>query len=355
VAEPTHRLTDAEALELLTRADLHALGSAADAACRRAHPGPIRTYVVDRNINTTNICPCGCAFCAFCANPESAGGPEPWVASVEDVLAEVAATVEVGGYQVLIQGGLNPALDLRWHERLLGAIQRDFPRVHVHGLSPPEIVSLARRAGVSVGEAVDRLVGAGLDTIPGGGAEILVDRVRRAISPRKCTADQWLDVMRQAHRRGVDTTATMMFGHVETPAERVEHLRRLRALQDESLAAGAGRFTAFICWPFQPGPAPLAERVGEPAGPTDYLRTLAVARLVLDNFENLQASWVTQGPAVGQLALFYGANDMGGVTMTEKVVAAAGVSHRLDEPAIRRLIAEAGFEPRRRTCRYQLL
>lgn len=349
------RLTASEALRLYAEADLHELGAAAHAVCLRKHPEPWRTYVVDRNINTTNVCVCGCRFCAFHAPAEGGepGHPPAWTASIDDVLAEVAQTVAAGGYQVLIQGGLNGRTDLAWYEKLFGRIQRDFPGVHIHGLSPPEVVFLAGRARLGIGETIGRLQQAGLDSIPGGGAEILVDRVRLEVSPNKCSTDQWLEVMRQAHALDMHTTATMMFGHVETPADRIEHLIRLRALQDESLQRGRGRFTAFICWPFQPGNTPLANSAAE-AGATEYLRTLAIARLVLDNFDNCQASWVTQGPKVGQLSLFYGANDMGSVMMTEKVVAAAGVSHRLDEEAIRRVIADAGWQPRRRTCGYEL-
>ena len=275
---------------------------------------------------------------------------------------------------------MHPGLELEWHEQMLRDIRGAFPRVHVHGFSPPEIWSLHERTGLDLPRLLERLRSAGLDTIPGGGAEILVDRVRRAVAPRKCATGPWLEVMRQAHRLGICTTATMMFGHVETDAERIEHLRRLRELQDESLDRGRGRFTAFICWPFQPantplqreweqasgGETPMATRrhVAMPpshpppwdkVGAHEYLRTLAVARLYLDNFDNLQASWVTQGPKIGQLALFYGANDMGGAMMEENVVSAAGTTYRLAPADLRHLIGDAGWQPRQRNVYYELV
>lgn len=382
------RLSDAEAAEMVRALSLNEIGRRAHACCLRRHPEPFRTYVVDRNINYSNICTAGCEFCAFSA---TAGEPGAWLASREQILAEIDALRAIGGRQILLQGGLHPDLDLPWYEQLLRAVKAHAPQLHVHGFSPPEIHHLAGRAGLSVRDVLARLREAGLDSVPGGGAEILADRVRGRLSRTKCSADEWIDVMRQAHRLGMHTTATMMFGHIETDAERIEHLRRLRNLQDESVAAGRGRFTAFICWTFQPhrthlGRLPLWEpqagareeepspalRAGWPmarrdtrgnfdgqslrlAGSHEYLRMLALARLYLDNFDNLQASWVTQGAKVGQLALFFGANDMGSVMMEEKVVAAAGTSHRLSEGQIRHLIADAGWQPRRRNCRYELV
>ena len=362
--ETNCRLAEPEALRLYRGTPLPHLGRMAAAVCAQKHPEPCRTYVVDRNINYTNVCVAGCRFCAFHAQP---GRPAGWTLSPEQILGEIQELVNVGGTQILIQGGLHPDLPLTWYVGLLGEIKRSFPAIHIHGFSPPEILHLADRSRLGVADLLSRLRRAGLDSLPGGGAEILVDRVRRQISPGKCAADQWLDVMRQAHAIGMRTTATMMFGHVETDAERIVHLRRLRELQDESLTRGAGRFTAFICWTFQPDNTRLAETCRDPsagqaagsslrlAGAHEYLRMLALARLFLDNFDNLQASWVTQGPKIGQLALFFGANDMGSVMMDEKVVAAAGASYRLNEGQIRRLIADAGYQPRRRNCYYDVI
>ncbi|NDY43195.1 dehypoxanthine futalosine cyclase [Dissulfurirhabdus thermomarina] len=336
------RLSGEEALVLLEEADLLLLGQLADEVRRQRHPEPVVTYVIDRNINYTNVCVSGCRFCAYFRPP---GHPEAYVLSREELGRKVEETLKLGGTQVLLQGGLNPDLPLEFYEEMLDYINGWFG-VHCHAFSPPEIVYFADRSGLTVEEVLRRLVAAGLKSIPGGGAEILVDRVRREISPRKATADQWLAVMETAHGLGLRTTATMMFGHVETPAERIEHLLRLRDLQDRT-----GGFTAFICWPFQPGNTALKDL--PPATGHDYLRTLAVSRLVLDNFANIQASWVTQGPKVAQIALFFGANDFGSTMIEENVVAAAGVSHRLAEDEIRRLIREAGFTPRQRTMDYR--
>jgi cyclic dehypoxanthinyl futalosine synthase len=266
----------------------------------------------------------------------------------EALWAKIAETVALGGDQILLQGGLHPELGLDWYERLLGEIKARFPNVNIHGFSPPEIDHLARLSGLSVDVVLRRLRTAGLGSLPGGGAEILVDRVRRELSPLKCSADRWLEVCRSWHRLGGRGSATMMFGHVETLADRVEHLERIRRLQDET-----GGFTAFICWTFQPVNTQLAHL--PKAGAFDYLRTLAVCRLYLDNIANLQASWVTQGLKIGQMALRFGANDLGSVMIEENVVAAAGTCYRTTEAEIRRTIAAAGFSPRRRTVFYELL
>ena len=361
----TPRLQDDDALARYRGQDLHALAAEAHAACLARHPQSYRTFAIDRNINYTNVCTSACAFCAFSTQPERSDG---WVLPREELLAKTSELVEAGGTHILLQGGMNPSLSLEWHEQMLRDIRESFPRIHVHGFSPPEIWSLHAASGLSVDAVLDRLRSAGLDTIPGGGAEILADRVRRRISPRKCSADQWLEVMRRAHAMGIHTTATMMFAHVETDAERIEHLRRLRELQDESLDGGKGRFTAFICWTFQAGNTPLLAELREQAGPAEdeepvffplgahtYLRTLALARLYLDNFENLQASWVTQGAKIGQLSLFYGANDMGGVMMEENVVSAAGTAHPMTADDLRRLIRDAGWDARQRNVYYELV
>ena len=342
------RLSDAEALDLLAHADLHHLGRLAREATLRRHRDSIRTYVVDRNVNYTNVCVSGCLFCNFCRPP---GHPQAYVLTAEQLLAKVDELVSLGGRQVLLQGGMNPDLPMAWYTRMLRDLKAAHPQLHVHGFSPPEIVFLSRTFGKTISEIIGELCEAGLDTIPGGGAEILGDRVRARISPNKYSAAQWLEVMCQAHRQGVRTTATMMFGHVESDQERIEHLRRLRDLQDET-----GGFTAFIPWTFQPAGTRLAKDL-QPrlAGVQDYLRMLAVARLYLDNFENLQASWVTQGPAVGQVALEFGANDLGSLMLEENVVASAGVRYRLTEAQLRQLIRQAGYIPARRDCFYRLV
>jgi cyclic dehypoxanthinyl futalosine synthase len=338
------RLQRAEGLRLLESRDLAALAGAADAVCRRLHPEPYRTYNVDRNVNYTNVCVGGCRFCAFSRRP---GDPQGEVLPRAQLLEKIRETVALGGDQILLQGGLHPDLRLPWYEEMVGAVKREFPAVNVHGFSPPEIQHIAAVSGVTVTETLTRLKAAGLGSLPGGGAEILVDRVRRSASPCKATADQWLDVCRRWHAMGGRGSATMMFGHVETVAERIEHLDRLRSLQDET-----GGFTAFIAWTFQPGHTAWSDL--PKLGALAYLKTLAVSRLYLDNFANFQASWVTQGLKVGQMALRFGANDMGSLMIEENVVAAAGTSFRTTEEEIRRAIAEAGYAPRKRDVFYRV-
>ena len=345
------RLSVGEAIELLREADLLDLGRRADAAARHLHPEPWRTYAIDRNINFTNVCECRCRFCAFWRD---AADPQAYVLSDEALDQKIGEAVALGATHILAQGGLHAGLGLEFYERMLGRIRRRFP-VALHCFSPPEVVDLACREGLPVDRILERLRAAGLDSLPGGGAEILVDRVRRAVSPRKCTADEWLGVMRAAHRMGMRTTATMVFGHVETLEERVEHLARLRDLQDET-----GGFLSFIAWPFQAPNTDLARRGGLPDGwrPTsgaEYLRMLAVARLFLDNIPNVQASYVTMGLKISQAALCFGANDLGSTMIEENVVAAAGCVHRASPETLRRLIGEAGFAPRQRDSRYRLV
>jgi cyclic dehypoxanthinyl futalosine synthase len=348
-ARQGRRLTPEEGLALLTEADLLTLGRLAHAARLAHNPEPVVTYVVDRNINTTNACSCGCRFCAFHRPP---GHPQAYHLSRAELARKIEETLALGGTQILIQGGLDPDTGLEAVCDTFRFIKSRYP-IHIHGLSPPEVVFLAQREGMGIGEVLDRLMAAGLDSIPGGGAEILVDRVRRAVSPGKCSSAQWLEVMAQAHARGLMTTATMMFGHLETPAERIEHLVRLRELQDASLAAGRGSFTAFIPWTFQPAHTALAHL--PPATGSDYLRMLAVSRLMLDNFPHLQASWVTQGPKIAQVALLFGADDLGSTMIEENVVAAAGASYRLDRQEMVRLAAEAGFTACQRDTHYRRL
>ena len=339
------RLSPGEALRLLESHDLAALARAADAVTRRLHPEPHRTYNIDRNVNYTNVCVSGCRFCAFSRRP---GDAEGYVIDRRELFRKIDETIALGGDQILLQGGMHPELKLPWYEELLRDIKGRFPQINVHGFSPPEIHHLSRISDLPVKTVLARLKEAGLGSLPGGGAEILVDRVRRAVSPLKVSADGWLGVCRFWHELGGRGSATMMFGHVETRAERIEHLARLRSLQDET-----GGFTAFICWTFQPGHTALAGL--RKAGSLEYLKTLAVARLFLDNFPNLQASWVTQGLKIGQMALRFGANDMGSLMIEENVVAAAGTSFRTSEQEIRRAIREAGYVPRRRNVFYQLL
>ena len=336
------RLGDAEALALLEGGDLLELGARADAVCRRLHPGDEVTFIVDRNINYTDYCLSGCKFCAFYKKP---GSGEGYLLEADDIHRKIEETLALGGTAIMMQGGLHPDLDICWFEQIFSGIKARYP-IHIHSLSPPEVAHIAEKSGLSLGETLRRLRAAGLDSLPGGGAEVLVDRVRSAVSPHKIPTATWLEVMRVAHGLGMKTTATMMFGSLDTPAERVEHLRRIRELQDET-----GGFTAFIPWTFQAGNTEL--QVGHaPATGFDYLRLLAVSRLYLDNVPNIQASWVTQGLKMGQLALVFGANDMGSTMIEENVVAAAGVSHQCDVPQMVRLIRAAGRTPVQRTTLY---
>jgi len=338
------RIDAEDALTLAESASLPLLGSLAQRVRKRLHPSSTVTYVVDRNINSTNICQCGCRFCAFFKAPGQAGG---YTLTREELGRKIEETLALGGRQILLQGGHNPDMGLAYYESLLGFIRETYPDIHVHGFSPPEIVYFAGLAGVTPSEAIARLKAAGLASIPGGGAEILVDRVRQAVAPAKCSTFEWLDVMRQAHLQGLRTTATMMFGHVETWTDRIEHLTALRGLQDET-----GGFTAFIPWGFQPDNTALG---GTKCSSQEYLRVLSISRLVLDNFANLQASWVTMGREIAQVSLSYGANDFGSTMIEENVVAAAGVRFRMDEPGVRRAITDAGFSPRRRAMDYSLV
>ncbi|MBI3490746.1 MAG: dehypoxanthine futalosine cyclase [Acidobacteria bacterium] len=339
------RLSGDEALELYRNAPTALLGRLADAIRARKHADGIVSYIIDRNVNYTNVCVAKCNFCAFY---RPVGSPEGYVLGFDELFRKIDETIAVGGVQLLLQGGHNPDLPLTWYEDLFRAIKRRYPSFKLHALSPPEVIHLSRLSQLPVPTIIDRLITAGLDSIPGGGAEILVDRVRRLLHcDGKATADEWLGVMRHAHHAGLRTTATMMYGTVETDQERLEHLLRLRALQDET-----GGFTAFITWSYQPDHTELG---GREATGVEYLRTLAIARLVLDNVDNLQASWVTQGGKVGQLSLAYGANDMGSVMIEENVVRAAGASYCMDEVEIVRNIEDAGFVARRRSMHYEIL
>jgi cyclic dehypoxanthinyl futalosine synthase len=339
------RVTEDETLELYRRAPTALLGRLADSVRARKHPDSIVTYIIDRNVNYTNVCVAKCNFCAFY---RPVGSAEGYVLGFDELFQKIDETIAVGGVQLLLQGGHNPDLPLTWYEDLFRAIKGRYPTFKLHALSPPEVIHLSRLSQLPVPAVIERLIAAGLDSMPGGGAEILVDRVRQLLHCYgKATADEWIDVMRHAHRAGLRTTATMMYGTVETDEERLQHLLRLRALQDET-----GGFTAFITWSYQPEHTELA---GTEATGLDYLRTLAIARIVLDNFDNLQASWVTQGGKVGQLSLAFGANDMGSVMIEENVVRAAGASYCMDEVEIVRNIEDAGFAARRRNMHYEIL
>lgn len=339
------RLTREDALELYGHAPTDVLGRLADDVRRRKHPDGVATYIIDRNVNYTNVCVARCAFCAFY---RPVGSAEGYTLGFEEIFRKIDETIALGGQQLLLQGGHNPDVPLAWYEDLFRGVKARYPDFRLHALSPPEIIHISRLSQLPVTEVLQRLIAAGLDSVPGGGAEILVDRVRKLLHCHgKATADEWLDVMRQAHRAGLRTTATMMYGTVETVEERIEHMFRLRELQDET-----GGFTAFIAWSFQPDNTELG---GVEATGIEYLRTLALARLVLDNFDNLQASWVTQGGKVGQMSLAYGANDMGSVMIEENVVRAAGAEYCMDEYEVVRNIENAGLIAKRRNMHYEVL
>ena len=356
-ARGEHRLTRAEALDLLERADFLTLGQAASVMRERLVPAREVTFIVDRNVNYTNVCVSGCRFCAFY---RSVDAPDAYVLTREELAEKVAETIALDGTAILLQGGMHPDLRIDWYEGMLRDIKADNPSIHVHGFGPPEIVHLARISGISTREVLTRLSAAGLDSLPGGGAEILVDRVRGHVSPRKATSDEWLGVMSEAHALDISTTATMMFGGLETLEERIEHMARVRDVQDVSVATGRVGFRAFIPWSFQPGNTELAEdeyaASGVPiaaASGWEYLRTLAVSRLFLDSVPNVQASWVTQGGKVGQIALAFGANDMGSTMIEENVVAAAGTKFMLAREELVRLIEDAGYTPVQRDTLYR--
>jgi len=410
------RLTDAQALDLYHNASMHDLGQWALAASQRMHPEDYRTYVIDRNINYTNICTAKCTFCAFRRDHEDS---DSYTLSFDQIGQKIRELVAIGGTQILMQGGMNDRLPIEWYEDLLRYIKSNFPTVHVHAFSPPEFVEFERFFGMDVREIIRRFHKAGLDTIPGGGGEIFAPRVRRRIGIGKCRGDDWLRVMRVAHEERLNTSCTMLIGHIEFVRERIEHMAALRDMQDYanavascqlSVASGhsaavmervkhrwpgvfakspvepftgnwqltTGNYTAFIHWPFQRENTPLGRakewdeatygpfddsvnedvlrgRVVRMAGADEYLRMLAIARLYFDNIPSLQSSWVTMGPKIGQLALFFGANDMGSVMMEENVVSAAGTTYKLNEREICRLIRDAGWVPAQRDQYYNVL
>jgi cyclic dehypoxanthinyl futalosine synthase len=337
------RLTREEGLQLLRDADLLELGALADSVRERLHPEGLVTYIIDRNINYTNVCNAQCAFCAFYRDLPS---DEGYVLNKRQMAEKIEETLALGGRQLLLQGGMHPDLGIEFYEELFRWIKANYP-IWIHGLSPAEVQHVRKVSGLGLEDTLRRLMAAGLDSIPGGGAEILSDRVRNIIGIAKGSTRDWLEVMEAAHGLGMKTTATMMFGHVETLEERIDHLLHLRDLQDRTQG-----FTAFIAWTFQPENTALA---GDELTSFQYLRTLAVARLMLDNFPNVQASWVTQGPKIGQLSLRFGANDFGSLMIEENVVSAAGAHFRLTEAEIARNIQDAGFVPKRRTMHYEIV
>ena len=339
------RLSFDDGVTLLKSADLLQLGRAADLVCKRLHPEPYRTYNIDRNINYTNVCAAVCDFCAFY---RKVGHAEAYILDRDVLLQKIQETVDIGGDQILMQGGLHPEIPLDWYEDLLRDIKAHFPQVNIHGFSPPEIHFFSKKFKMPLKELLQRLKDAGLGSLPGGGGEILVDRVRKAMTKGKVLSDDWLNVHRVWHELGGKSTATMMFGHIETLEERIEHLERCRQLQDET-----GGLTAFISWTFQPDNTDMADVPA--SGAFEYLRTQAVSRVYLDNVPNIQSSWVTQGPKIGQLALYFGANDMGSLMIEENVVAQAGTVYHLSLEQIKRAIRDSGYIPRQRNVYYEYI
>ncbi|MBE0426038.1 MAG: dehypoxanthine futalosine cyclase [Nitrospirae bacterium] len=337
------RLSVEEAVFLFREADLLELAQAADAVCKNKHPENMATFQIDRNINYTNICKNQCSFCAFYRPREH---PEAYVLNQEEIEEKVYEAVKLSATQVMLQGGINPDLKMDFYVNMFKNIKRKFD-VMIHSLSPPEIVHIAESEGISIKEALKELINAGLDSLPGGGAEILVDSVRQKISPRKISSVRWLEVMEEAHKSGLKTTATMMIGTVETIEDRITHLQKVRDLQDKT-----GGFLSFISWTFQPGNTSLG---GKPVSSLEYLRTLSVIRLFFDNFENIQGSWVTQGKDIGQVCLSFGANDLGSIMIEENVVRAAGVSHKMSVEEMVDLIKKAGKVPAQRDTVFNIL
>jgi cyclic dehypoxanthinyl futalosine synthase len=346
-------MTRQQALDFFRSPDLIGLGFEADAVRRRLHPEGVVTYIIDRNINYTNFCTEHCSFCAFYRPLPKPGKTDPraaegYILDFDAIYEKIAETVAVGGTGVLMQGGVHPDLKIDWFERLFLGIKQRFPQVWLHCLTASEILAIAKYSGLPLRETILRLRDAGLDSIPGGGAEILDDEVRGRVARLKCSTADWLGVHRTAHQLGMRTTATMMFGVGETIDQRVNHFEVIRQLQEET-----GGFTAFIPWSFQPHNTALGGRGWEEATSVEYLKTLAISRLYLDNFENVQASWVTQGLKVMELALFFGANDVGSVMLEENVVKAAGTSNSTTEEELRRIIRDAGFKPVQRDTLYR--
>ncbi len=338
-------LTKQEALELFRSDDLIGVGMAADQVRRQKHPENVVTYQIDRNINYTNFCT---EYCSFCAFYRPMGSPEGYVLDLDTIYQKIDETLALGGSGILMQGGLHGELKIDYYENLLRSIKQRYPKLHLHCFSAPEILNIAELSGLTIRDTFRRLMDAGLDSIPGAGAEILDDEVRRRISRLKCTAEEWVEVHRTAHALGMRTTATMMFGCGETIENRVNHLEVIRQIQ-----ADTGGFTAFIPWMYQRENTPLASQVKEEATAVDYLKTLAITRLYLDNIDNVQASWLTPGIKICQIALRFGANDVGSILIEENVVAAAGCHNHTNEAELRHIIHDAGFTPAQRDTLYR--
>ncbi|WP_289242482.1 dehypoxanthine futalosine cyclase [uncultured Campylobacter sp.] len=343
------RLSVDEALNLIKNGDLRELGEMASAKKLELHPNKITTFIVDRNINYTNTCWVDCKFCAFYKHVNE---DEAYLLSFDEIDKKIDELIDIGGTQILFQGGVHPKLKIQWYEELVSHIATKYPNIDIHGFSAVEIDYIARVSKISIPEVLLRLKNAGLYSIPGAGAEILSDRVRDIISPKKCSSSTWLEVHKEAHKIGLKSTATMMFGTVESDEEIVEHLDKIRTLQDET-----GGFRAFILWSFQSANTKLiAEHPHiKKQSPNRYLRLLAVSRLFLDNFKNIQSSWVTQGSYIGQLALKFGANDLGSTMMEENVVKAAGASYRMSQAQMIELIKDIGEFPAKRNTNYDIL
>ena len=337
-------MTPAEAVDLFASPDLVGIGMAADALRRKLHPEGVVSYIIDRNINYTNFCT---EYCTFCAFYRPLGHAEGYILPKEVIFEKIQETIDLGGTGVLMQGGLHPDLKIEWYEDLFRSIKQRF-RIHLHCLSSPEVVNIAEVSGLSLRDTIARLRDAGLDSIPGGGAEVLDDAVRQRISRLKCSTQEWVDVHLEAHRLGMRTTATMMFGCGETIEQRVNHLELVRRIQEET-----GGFTAFIPWTFQRENTSLGRSIKEEATAVEYLKTLAISRLYLDNFLNVQSSWVTQGLKTCQLGLRFGGNDVGSIMIEENVVSSAGAHHRASEEELRRIIRDAGFVPKQRDTLYR--
>lgn len=342
-ADSGKRISEDEALELLRGADLLTLGQLAQKSMRRFHPAETASFLIDRNINYTNICVSKCRFCAFYRNE---GDADAYLLTLEEIIEKISEAVALGATQIMLQGGLHPGLGLDYFEPLLKKIKADFT-VFVHSFSPPEIHHLSKLSGLPLEDVLKRLRDAGLDSLPGGGAEIFSERVRHEVSPEKISGKIWLEVMEAAHRAGLKTTATMMMGSIETFQERIEHLKSIRELQDRT----AG-FRAFIPWTFKAGNTDLG---GSEASSIDYLKTLAVSRIYLDTIENIQGSWVTQGKDIGQMSLFFGANDLGSIMLEENVVRAAGSSNKITKAEMVDLIRRAGKVPVQRNTEYKIV